>query len=129
MHSIRNLAGTARRWAHAHRIFHMDALGLIMNIAGSSGLRIVAANSNYGSCTINANGAVYAIGTATRMNYEDGAATTLYAFAITSDTAKIFFKTGPSASSTYTLKLTASEISLTSGDPDTSINITVIGLA
>lgn len=130
---MRTLAGAARRWAHAHRIFHMDALGLIMSLAGSSGLRIVAAGTARGSCTINANGAVYAICTITYINYNTGTtvttATMLYAYAITSSSASIFFRTGTTSGHEYSLKLTSSNISVTSSETDTNYNITAIGLA
>lgn len=130
---MQTLTGAARRWAHAHRIFHMDALGLIMGLVGSSGLRIVAAGSARGSCTINANGAVYAICTITHVNYEVGTSVTtaamLYAYAITSSSASIIIQTGRSTGQEYTLQLTSSNISVTASDTNTYYNITAIGLA
>ena len=101
-----------------------------MGLVGSSGLRIVAAGSARGSCTINANGAVYAICTITHVDYEDGAAATmLYAYAITSSSASIMVQTGPSSGDEYSLKLTPSNISVTSSDTNTYYNIAAIGLA
>ena len=130
---MRTIAGAARRWAYAHRIFHMDALGLIMGLVGSSGLRIVAAGSARGSCTINANGAVYAICTITRAAYNAGTTVTttamLYAYAITSSSASIMVQTGASTGYEYLLELTSSNISVTSDDANTYCNITAIGLA
>ena len=99
-----------------------------MGLVGSSGLRIVAAGSTNGSCTINANGAVYAICTITYIHYGEGAATTLYAYAITSSSASIYLKMGGLVK-IYSLKLTSSNISVTTADMDTSHNITAIGLA
>ena len=101
-----------------------------MSLAGSSGLRIVAAGTDRGSCTINANGVVYAICTITYINYKDGAAaTTLYAYAITSNIASIFFKSDTMTGRDFSLKLTSSNISVTSSTMDSNYNITAIGLA
>lgn len=121
---IRTLAGAARRWAHAHRIFHMDALGLIMGLTGSSGLRIVAAGTDISSCTINANGATCALGIVTFFS----ASSTVCAFAITKTSATFNALTQQTIVTTYTLTL-ESNISLVGGSGSSSINAIVIGLA
>ena len=101
-----------------------------MGLMGSSGLRIVAAGSGRGSCTINANGAVYAICTITSIYYESGVTTTMvYAYAITNSSTSIFFQTSVSKGYDYLLKLTSSNISVTSSDTNLNHNITAIGLA
>lgn len=125
---MQTLAGAARRWAHAHRIFHMDALGLIMSLAGSSGLRIVAAGTDIGSCTINANGAAYALGIVTFLSASSTVSATVCAFAITKTSTTFNALTQQTAITTYTLTL-ESNISLVGGIGSSSVNAIVIGLA
>lgn len=128
MKPMRTITGAARRWAHAHRIFHMDALGLIMGLTGSSGLRIVAAGTDIGSCTINANGAAYALGIASYLLTGTTGGATLCAFAITKTSATLNVITSPTTLTVYTLTL-GSNITLAGDTSNSSVNVTVIGLA
>lgn len=106
----------------------MDALGLIMNITALSGLHIVAAHSNIGSCVVDANGAAYALGITSCLLTGTTAGATLCAFAITKTSATLNMITSPTTMTVYTLTL-GSNITLAGDTSISGVNVTVIGLA